>query len=287
MGIAFPCLQCSDFWNLRCLSRADRIKERSEFLHCRHALWQRRLLFLSCCDQAAHGDGEPLAGWVWQSWFCERKASVSLQLAIPTAADGKNIRNNVSENSWCSPMSRSLQRQQQKHYSKLHFITLPFTAKCRLVDISCKCTLCITHWFGWRDRQGRAPYIDTVRDCKSQDCGSCKRQFNNQGSEPDACEMCQKKTTHTDGGFAFEMIFQGRHCWNACRTPLLHRAPSARCQDHRINFPFLLRAPDWQCQGAPLVWPVLFLTVLLPDGSELFSKAKSTSGDEGDCSFPS
>ena len=156
MGIAFPCLQCSDFWNLRCLSRADRIKERSEFLHCRHALWQRRLLFLSCRDQAAHGDGEPLAGWVWQSWFCERKASVSLQLAIPTAADGKNIRNNVSENSWCSPMSRSLHRQQQKHYSKLHFITLPFTAKCRLVDISCKCTLCITHWFGWRDRQGRA-----------------------------------------------------------------------------------------------------------------------------------
>ena len=101
MGIAFPCLQCSDFWNLRCLSRADRIKERSEFLHCRHALWQRRLLFLSCRDQAAHGDGEPLAVWVWQSWFCERKASVSLQLAIPTAADGKNVRNNVSENSWC------------------------------------------------------------------------------------------------------------------------------------------------------------------------------------------
>lgn len=102
-----------------------------------------------------------------------------------------------------SPMSRSLHRQQQKHYSKLHFITLPFTAKCRLVDISCKCTLCITHWFGWRDRQGRAPYIDTVWDCKLQDCGSCKRQFNNQDSEPDACEMCQKKTTH-------------KHRWRLC-----------------------------------------------------------------------
>lgn len=62
---------------------------------------QRRLLFLSCRDQVAHGDGVPLAGWVWQSWFCESKASVSRQLAVPTAADGKNIRNNMLENSWC------------------------------------------------------------------------------------------------------------------------------------------------------------------------------------------
>ena len=92
----------------------------------------------------------------------------------------------------------------------------------------------------------------------------------------------KKPHTHTDGGFAFEMIFQGRHCWNACRTPLLHRPPSVCCQDHRITFPFLRRAPDWQCQGAPLVWPVLFLTVLLPDDSKLFSKAKSISGDEDD-----
>ena len=184
-------------------------------------------------------------------------------------------------------MNRSLHRQQQKHYSTLHFIILPFTTKCKLVDISCKCTPCITHWFGWRDRRGRAPCVDTVWDCKSQDCSSCKRQFNNQGPEPDACEMCQKKTTHIQMEALALKWFSREATAEMPAGHLFCTDPISTLPGPQGHLSLPLRAPDWQCLGAPLVWPVLFLTFLLPDDSELFSKAKSTSGDEDDCSFPS
>lgn len=93
--------------------------------------------------------------------------------------------------------------------------------------------------------------------------------------EPEAYRTC---ITHADGGFVFEMLFWGDHGDTPCSVSPLHIPSLSSAGATTGPSPLAHGAPAWQ--GCCLLWPGqrLFLTILPPEDTQRFSKAKFPSG---------